>query len=122
MLGFFSFESFFLLTSDASGLFCPEPQQHGVVTPPLGRHTETAKHVVECPSGCRRQESVHGDGGDEARGCAPYHAHKELHYNKRYGSGCHIYEINKAVKIMADSVYSSCTELVKGVEKSASYL
>lgn len=30
--------------------------------------------------------------------------------------------MNRAVKIMADSVYSSCTELVKEVEKSASYL
>lgn len=72
------FYPYFLLVS------CAEPKQYCSVTPPLGRHTETTKHVVECATGCGRQEPLHGDGGAEACGYSPHSTHQKLYYRKRY--------------------------------------
>lgn len=84
---------FFCISSSSlypSCVFCAEPERHGLVTPPLGRHIQTTKHVAECATGHGCPEPVHGDGGDEACGCSPYPAHKELHYSKRSGRCWHI--------------------------------
>lgn len=56
-------------------VLCPEPQQHSVITPPFGRHTETTKYIAECATGYGRQEPFHGDGGNEACGHSSYATH-----------------------------------------------
>lgn len=76
-------------------VLCAEPQQYSLVTPPLGRHIETTKHVAECATGHGCQEPFHGDGGNEACGYSPYAANKELHNSKRCRLRSYLYQVKQ---------------------------
>lgn len=56
-------------------------EQHSLVTPKHSRNAEAAERAAELPAGYGREELVHGDGGDEARGCFSHPDHKKLHYS-----------------------------------------